>query len=154
MIQNWIANRDKLKLVIEATGIQIVHAFPRLEGTNHVGRTKEFMLTDDRIHAWTILRSGAINRYSTMCEIEVLHQTTVRGMLQHSDENATQDEFDAEIDTIMTALYPQLSLGGNATLQGPAQLPIEEFRIFAETVVHYAEITTVVNQTVMVTGKS
>lgn len=154
MTQDWIATRDQLKLVIEATGIQIVHPFPRLEGTNHVGRTKEFMLTNDRIHAWTILRSGSINRIRTTCEIEVLHQATVRGMLQHSDEDATQDEFDVEIDTIMAALYPQLSLSGTATLQGVAQLPIEEFRIFADTTVHYAEITTVVNQTVLVTGKS
>jgi hypothetical protein len=112
------------------------------------------MTTNTRIDAWTILRTGAFTRMINNCEIEVLHQVTIRAILEHSDQDATQDEFDDRIDAVMLALYPQLSLTQNATIQGPASLAVEDFRIVADTVCHYCEITTVVNQTVMVTGKS
>lgn len=112
------------------------------------------MTTTSRIDAWTILRTGGFTRYLTNCEVEILHQVTIRGILELDDENSSQDEFDIRVDALMVKLYPAVSLEGNATLQGPAALPVEDIRIFADTVLHYAEITTVVNQTVLVTGRS
>jgi hypothetical protein len=134
--------------------VHIVHSFPRIEKTNQVARWKKFMTTTNRMDAWTILRTAAFTRYLTTCDVEVLHQVTVRGMLELNDEQASQDEFDATIDAIMLTLYPSVNLSGQATLQGPAQLAEEEIRIFADTVVHYAEITTVINQTVHVVGRN
>lgn len=155
MSQNWIAIRDKIKPIVEGVStVEIVHPFPRIETSNHVSRWKQFMQTSNRMDAWTILRTAAFTKYLTTCDIEVLHQVTVRGMLQLNDERATQDEFDINVDAIMLALYPAVNLSGQVTLQGPAQLVEEDIRIFADEVIHYAEITTVVNQTVHVVGRS
>ena len=155
MSQSWVAVRDAIKPIVESvSGVQIVHAFPRIEQKNHIARWKRFMTTTSRIDAWTILRTGGATRYITTCEVEMLHQVTIRGILELDDANSSQDEFDIRVDALMVKLYPAVSLDGNATLQGPAALPVEDIRIFADTVLHYAEITTVVNQTVLVTGRS
>ena len=155
MSQTWGPLRDQIKTIVEGvSGVQIVHAFPRIEQKNHIARWKQFMTTNSRIDAWTVLRTAAFTKYLTTCEVEVLHQVTVRGMLELSDQDSSQDEFDTRVDAVMLALYPTVSLSGNATHQGPAALSVEDIRIFADTIVHYAEITTVVNQTVMVTGIS
>lgn len=152
---SWIAIRDEIKPIVEGVStVKIVHPFPRIETSNQVARWKKFMMTSSRMDAWTILRTAALTRFLTGCEIEVLHQVTVRGMLELNDEHATQDEFDINVDAIMLALFPRVSLSGQATLQGPAALAEEDIRIFADTVIHYAEITTVVNQTVRVSGQS
>jgi hypothetical protein len=153
MTQDWASIRDAIKAVVAGvSGVEIVHGFPRLDNSSRVGSWKELMTTNSRIDAWTILRTGApVNQLTGGC-LEVFHQVTIRAVMEHRDEDASQDEFDARLDAVMMALQPHITLTGTATHKGPAQLLVEDFRIVAETLVHYAEITTVVNQTVTVTG--
>lgn len=153
MTQDWLSIRDAIKTIIEGvSGVKIVNAFPRIEARNHPGRWKQFFMTSSRIDAWTVLRTGAFVTQQTGGCVQIEHQVVIRGMLEHNDEKATQDEFDAKVDVIMLALYPNITLAGNATFQGPPNLTIEEIRQASETIIHYAEITTVVNQTITVTG--
>lgn len=152
--QSWVDVRDAIKLVLENLGLPIVHPFPRVDPTHDIQRWRNLMETNSRMDAWTILRTSAPVTIHSNCGLRVLHQVTIRGVLSLSDEDASQDEFDNKIDSILVALYPHLSLSGVATLQGPAQLALEDIRIYADTIIHYAEITTQVDQTVMVTGKT
>ncbi len=153
--QDFTPVRSELVTLLNATtGIEVVNSFPRFDNRNHIGRARTRQVTTARLHSWTIIRSGATTRWITNCEVEVLHQVTLRGMLEHSDQDATADEWDDLLDAVMNALYPTLTLSGNATIQGPPQLSANEYVYWADTLVHFAEITTVVNQTVLVENKS
>lgn len=155
MSQSWTTIRNQLKTIVEGvSGIQIVHGFPRIDSTNNAARWLKMFQTTKRVDAWTILRTGALTTMITNCEVEVRHQVVIRGLYSHDDFNESQDAFDDRVDAIMLALYPNLTLGANATHQGPAVLSLEELRYASDTLVHYAEITTQVFQNVMVTGKT
>jgi hypothetical protein len=145
---DWISIRNDLIPVVQGAGIEIVHSFPRVDDQQHTNRWLERMRTTSKIDAWTILRTSAPTVPFTTCEHKVLHQVLVRGMLQHSDEEATQDDFDRTVDAVLTALFKEFNLSDAVTLQGPAQLAESSLRQVGDTVVHFAEITTVVEQVV------
>ena len=146
---DWVATRDAVADILR-TKVNIVHGYPRLEIDNQFSRWRKLMSDTRRINAWTILRSNMSNRFGTCKQIYATTNVMLVGMLQHDDASASQDEFDALIDSVLEVFFEKFRLRENIDIQGPAQLLVEELRQVDSNPVHYCEITFQVQQTVQI----
>lgn len=139
---DWKKIRDGLVEKLQAVpGVTIVHDFPKIEKDHNLGRQAKKNVDNRRFNAWTVLRSSCAGSYQTCQEIVYTHTAAFIGMLTYNQEESSQDEFDALLDTIIEAFNQDYRLGDVVEIQGPAQLIAEELRQYANTTVHYAEIT-------------
>lgn len=149
MAIRWIEVRDALVVVLkEVPGVAQVHSFPRVEKDRHISRWRQLMSDTQRINAWTVLRTSAISRLGACKQVFLDTNALLVGILEHSDEGASQDEFDSIIDEVLLTFFKAFRLTKNIDYQGPAELQVSELRQVANTPIHYCEIAIQVHQTV------
>ena len=139
---NWVSIRNELKAeLLSVPGIKIVHGFPRIVKDDTIVRWLKLMIDQSEINAWTILRESQQVEYLTGGDVFVGIDILLLGMLEHSESKNSQDVFDEVVDNVVEKFWKNFNLAGTVTIQGPAQIRLEELRQVADKVVHTAEVT-------------
>lgn len=154
----WVPVRDAIRdELLQIDDIKIVLPFmptgTRMRNSQNRSRFKEKFVPDgqDIINAWAIMRTGQSRVNFTNHEQIVTHQVSLHFWYEANDEEETQDAFDTIVDNVHMNLQAAIRLGNKVELQGPAQMPTEDFREFAGELCHHVEITTTAQHRVFVT---
>ncbi len=131
-------------------------------GTVHEGRrlTSDWngfidqFVTGGKVNGWTVNRRSFTE--DRMDSLENLRRTTfvICGYYTLATPAAgvatSESEFDAMIEGICNAVRDTYTMTATSELSSPAQLAIKDERVFGDVLVHYCELTVVVQERITV----
>ncbi len=142
--------RDEIVTIIQGvSGVSNVHDYQRNIWDASAFR-KNFVDTDNRVHAWTV------TRIKTLEEIETddhLHTRTfdfmIRGVLSMVDADATEKIFQDLVEDICSAFRGDRTINNAAADSRPPQVLVVDHRWFSKILCHYTEIMLSVDEEIM-----
>jgi hypothetical protein len=137
-------------LILAVDGVSICHEYERW--ASDWGRIlSQFKTGSDVINGWTVSRRSTARRQVTLGRQEVAHVFTVRGIYGLDDSAATEQTFQAQVDSL-EAVFADMD---NETLSGTCetthpdwgpmngavglQVDVVEPRLFGSILCHVAE---------------
>ena len=151
----WTMYRDVIRnFLIANVGVHIVHDFPIYQDDDSVERFRRKFVpeppAETLLNAWMVRRVSQTAEWFTQESMTVQATAMLHGWYEIDNELRSRDTFDSLIDTVMGLFWRNLTLLDEVKAVHPAQLVTSEARFFADRLVHYCEITALIEQEVFI----
>lgn len=107
-----------------------------------------------KVNGWTVNRRSFTESRLDSFENERQSTFVIAGHYTLAEPEAgkptSEGEFDAMIESICNAVRDTYTMSSTAELSAPAQLTLKDERMFGDVLVHYCEITVVVQERITV----
>ena len=149
----WATVRDQLQAELETLSIvRLVNPFVRFDGHHHnsADRFRKKHIPDGGryIDSFTLRRISEDRAFLTAKEYQATILVGIDYFYEMDDDRETQVTFDENIDIVLTHFQEPIRLEGRVELMNPMQLVTEDWREFADRLVHHAEFQTEVQHIV------
>lgn len=139
------AIRTKIRgIMLTVADIGVVHDYERFAGGDW-GKFIEFFRCTiggkEQIRGWELCRKAAPARYDSNGEETTTHQFVIRGYRGVRDADATEKDFNVQIEAVREKFRFNFTLDGLCELAGPVSVEAIDVRMFGSVLCHYCELS-------------